>query len=141
MPSKRPVIAVRPDDVTYLQILAAAAESNRTPGQFLLYHARKALADTPTTNRQRPTAIQQPQAAWANVAPQRPAPVAPVYEGPMWSDGKLEVPAASRMSEAKNAEFNRLWKEWRRQNPSGDNMRRWPWVAARLAQFVEPDEA
>ena len=60
---------------------------------------------------------------------------------PQWTNGTLEVPPASEMSAAKQNELERLWREWRKEHPDGRMADRWPWVAARLAQFVEPDEA
>jgi hypothetical protein len=62
MPSNKRVIAVRPDRDLYQRIVRAAAESSRTPGQFLLYHARKALAEVPPGTHRRAMAIALRQA-------------------------------------------------------------------------------
>jgi hypothetical protein len=120
---------------------AAADEEGRSVSNFvaevLRAHFSRVAAPEPKRRPSPPTIPPLTPSAWP---PPRATPVVAEAQGPMWTNGVLTVPHSSEMSPAYHAEFERLWKEWRKTYPQASHMDRWPWVAERLAQFVEPED-
>jgi hypothetical protein len=128
MPSTRPVIAVRPDHDLYQRILRAAEESSRTPGQFLLYHARRALADVPVeapAAKRRPSPPTIPPltpAAWVPAAdpfPWTPPPQSPPppREPPKPTAASMPKYVQWSWRESGIEDFDEFLALWKRKTP------------------------